>query len=150
RTRFRQEAETVAHLQHPGIVQIHYVGECAEGPFLALEFVPGGSLAERLDGKPWPADPAARLIDQLADALQAAHDAGVVHRDLKPGNILLVSGGVVSGELSETTTHHSLLTTHQPKIADFGLAKRFDSNQGQTVSGAIVGTPNYMAPEQAE
>ena len=153
--RFLREARAMACLQHPGIVQIHDIGECAEGPFLALEFVPGGSLAERLDGKPWLAEPAARFIEQLADALQAAHDAGVIHRDLKPGNILLVSGGVVSGELSETTTHHSLLTTHettthQPKIADFGLAKRFDSNQGQTVSGAIVGTPNYMAPEQAE
>jgi WD40 repeat protein len=155
RMRFRQEAETVARLQHSGIVQIHDIGDCAAGPYLALEFVPGGSLAERLDGKPWLADPAARFIEQLADALQAAHDAGVIHRDLKPGNILLVSSGVVSGELSETATHHSLLTahqttTHQPKIADFGLAKRFDSNQGQTVSGAIVGTPNYMAPEQAE
>jgi serine/threonine protein kinase len=149
RARFQLEAEAVARLQHPNIVQIYEVGEVEGRPFFALEYVPGGSLADRLDGTPVLPNSAAQLIETLARAMHYAHERGIVHRDLKPANILLVRGGMVSGEWSQDTTDHSPLATHQPKIADFGLAKMLDQQQGQTQSGAIVGTPSYMAPEQA-
>jgi hypothetical protein len=128
--RFRREAEAVARMQHSHIVQIHEVGEAEGWPFFSLEFVEGGSLAQRLDGTPWPAGKAARLVEALAGAVQHAHERNIVHRDLKPGNVLLTADG-------------------QPKVADFGLAKWLGQEQGQTQSGAIVGTPSYMAPEQA-
>jgi uncharacterized protein with WD repeat len=166
--RFRTEAEAVARLQHPNIVQIYEVGEHEGRPFFSLEFVAGGSLASRLDGTPWPIGQAVRLVETLARAVHTAHLGGIVHRDLKPANILLVSGGVVSGEWSKPvgarsgdrapTEHHSPLTTHHspnhhspltPKITDFGLAKRLEAASAQTQSGAILGTPTYMAPEQA-
>jgi WD40 repeat protein len=130
RQRFRREAEAVARLQHPNIVQIHEVGEADGHPFFSLEFCPGGSLADRLNGTPLPAREAARLVETLARAVHAAHDAGIVHRDLKPANVLLGDGDT-------------------PKVTDFGLAKQLDRAADQTASGAIVGTPSYMAPEQA-
>jgi serine/threonine-protein kinase len=150
-TRFRREAEAVASLQHPHIIQIHEIGIADGCSYLALELVEGGSLADQLKGEPQPPDQAARLVETLARAMHYAHLRDIVHRDLKPANILLVSGGVVSGEWSQATptTHHSLLTTHQPKITDFGLAKRLESETGPTRSGAVMGTPSYMAPEQA-
>jgi len=146
--RFRTEAEAVAQLQHPNIVQIYEVGEHDGLPFFSLEFVGGGDLASQLDGTPLDPRSAARLVETVARAVDHAHQHGIVHRDLKPANIL-VSGGVVSGE-SSSTTHHSPLTTHNVKISDFGLAKRLDQ-QGAGVSrtGDILGTPSYMAPEQA-
>jgi WD40 repeat protein len=128
--RFRAEATAVARLQHPNIVQIHDVGEHDGRPYLTLELVDGGSLAARLDGTPLPALEAARLGEALARATAAAHRAGIVHRDLKPANVLLTSDGT-------------------PKITDFGLAKQLDSPSSATQSGAVVGTPSYMAPEQA-
>ena len=128
--RFRIEAETAARLQHPHIVQIYEVGEADGKPFLSLEFVTGGTLADKLDGTPWPARPAAQMVESLARAMHVAHLAGIVHRDLKPANVLLTKEGL-------------------PKISDFGLAKQLDSDGGQTASGAILGTPSYMAPEQA-
>jgi WD40 repeat protein/serine/threonine protein kinase len=128
--RFRGEAEAVARLQHPHIVQIYEVGEQDGRPFLALEYLSGGSLAEKLAGTPQPPRAAAELVETLARAVQAAHDKGVIHRDLKPANVLLTEDGT-------------------PKIADFGLAKRLDAEAGQTQSGAVLGTPSYMAPEQA-
>jgi serine/threonine protein kinase len=152
RTRFQHEAEAVARLQHPNIVQIHDVGEHHGQPYLALEYVPGGTLADRLAGQPQPPHEAAALVATLARAMHHAHENGIVHRDLKPANVLMVSGGVVSGEWStdsSPTTHYSPLTTHQPKIADFGLAKRLQSSAGLTRTGYILGTPAYMAPEQA-
>jgi formylglycine-generating enzyme required for sulfatase activity/tRNA A-37 threonylcarbamoyl transferase component Bud32 len=127
--RFRTEAEAIARLQHPNIVQVHEVGEHDAKPFFALEFCAGGSLNRKLDGTPWQPKEAARLVETLARAMQAAHDKKVIHRDLKPANVLLTE----SGEL---------------KISDFGLAKKIDET-GQTASGVIVGTPSYMAPEQA-
>jgi WD40 repeat protein/tRNA A-37 threonylcarbamoyl transferase component Bud32 len=130
RARFHTEAQTVARLQHPNIVQVFEVGEHNGCPYLALEFCGGGSLAEQLDGTPWPAEKAAALIATLARAIQAAHDARVVHRDLKPGNVLLSREGT-------------------PKVTDFGLARKLDE-VGHTQSGQILGTPSYMAPEQAE
>jgi len=150
--RFRAEAQTVARLRHPNIVQIYEVGTHEGRPYLALEYIAGGNLAEQLAGQPQPAQAAAALIETLARAVQYAHDSGVVHRDLKPANILLVSGGVGSGQwcpspagvaTSGPTTHHAPLT---PKIADFGLAKRLDE-EGLTESGDLLGTPGYLAPE---
>jgi eukaryotic-like serine/threonine-protein kinase len=129
RVRFRSEAEAVARLQHPNIVQIHEVGESDGHPYFSLEFCPGGSLASRLAGTPLPPADAAGLVAAMARAVQAAHEAGIVHRDLKPANILLAADGT-------------------PKITDFGLAKKL-GEAGRTVTGAILGTPSYMAPEQA-
>jgi WD40 repeat protein len=128
--RFRSEAEAVARLQHPNIVQIHEVGEVGGLPYFSLEFCPGGSLAQKLDGTPLPPKQAAELVEKLAGAMHAAHNAGVVHRDLKPANVLLAADGT-------------------PKVTDFGLAKKLDATDGPTRSGAIMGTPSYMAPEQA-
>jgi serine/threonine-protein kinase len=136
RSRFHHEATAVARLQHPNIVQIYEVGELDGHPYLALEFVEGGSLARKLNGRPLPAGEAARLVETLARAIHAAHQRGIVHRDLKPANILLTADGV-------------------PKISDFGLAKLLEGDglltpTHQTQSGAILGTPSYMAPEQAQ
>jgi tRNA A-37 threonylcarbamoyl transferase component Bud32 len=128
--RFRTEAEAVARLRHPGVVQIYDVGEHAGRPYLALEYCDGGSLAGRLTGTPLPPAQAAALIEQLARAIDAAHQQKVIHRDLKPANVLLAADGT-------------------PKVTDFGLAKKLDEASGQTQTGAILGTPSYMAPEQA-
>jgi serine/threonine protein kinase len=127
--RFRREAEAVARLAHPNIVQIYEVGGHEGRPFLALEYVGGGSLAGTLDGTPLPARRAAELVLALAHAVQHAHERGIVHRDLKPANVLLAEDGT-------------------PKVADFGLAKRL-GDEGHTQTGTVVGSPSYMAPEQA-
>ena len=133
--RFRREAELVARLQHPHIVQIYAVGEHEGRPYLALEYLAGGTLKEHMHG---PQSPrwAAEMVELLARAVQHAHERGVIHRDLKPANILLEVQGIRSVGLSA------------PKIADFGLAKHHSSD-GLTRTGDIVGTPSYMAPEQA-
>jgi WD40 repeat protein len=127
--RFQAEAEAVAQLQHPNIVQVYEVGQHNGSPYFSLEFCSGGSLAGKLDGTPWEPRRAAALVQTLAGAMHAAHQADLVHRDLKPGNVLLTADGT-------------------PKVTDFGLVKRLDG-VGQTQSGAVVGTPSYMAPEQA-
>jgi WD40 repeat protein len=128
--RFRAEAEAVARLQHPHIVQIFEVGENDGQPFFSLEYVDGGSLAGQLDGTPWPAGRAAVMVETVAQAVDAAHQRQIVHRDLKPANVLLDRAGY-------------------PKVTDFGLAKRLDVGVGHTQTGVIMGTPSYMAPEQA-
>jgi WD40 repeat protein len=128
--RFRTEAEASARLHHPHIVQVFEVGETRGQPFLSMEYVAGGGLDQSLRGIPQSPAHAAAFVRQLAEAVDHAHQHGVVHRDLKPANILLAEDGT-------------------PKIADFGLAKQLDADSGQTRSGAIVGTPGYMAPEQA-
>ena len=148
--RFKAEAEAAAQLQHPNIVQIYEFGETKSGdgsllPFFALEYVSGGSLADRLDGTPQPARPSAALIEDLARAMHYAHTQGVIHRDLKPANVLLQSsdGKPTNGSAVRDLNYVTA------KITDFGLAKRMDSATGQTQSGAVLGTPQYMAPEQA-
>ncbi len=135
--RFQAEARAVARLQHPNIVQIFEVGEHDRHPFFSLEYVEGGSLAQRLEmGLPPPVQ-AAQLLEVLARAVHFAHERGIVHRDLKPGNVLL--GGDARVPLGQCV----------PKITDFGIAKELNAGPGHTETGAILGTPNYMAPEQA-
>ncbi len=129
RARFRREAEAVGRLQHPHVVQVYGYGEQDGCPYLCLEWMDGGTLARRVNGRPLRPRSAAKLVQSLARAMHAAHEAGVVHRDLKPGNVLLSRDGV-------------------PKVADFGLAKLLDGGADLTRSGAAVGTPSYMAPEQ--
>jgi hypothetical protein len=128
--RFRVEGEAVARMQHPHVVQIHEVGEHQGMPFFSLEFCEGGSLARRLRSGPLAPERSAQLVECLARGVQAAHEHGVVHRDLKPGNILLTGEGT-------------------PKVTDFGLARKLDSGTRQTQTGVLLGTPAYMAPEQA-
>ncbi len=129
RARFQREAEAVASLRHANFVQVYDVGDHDGCPYFTMEFLEGGSLAQALAGTPQPALQAAALLTSLADAVQVAHQAGIVHRDLKPANILLAADGTA-------------------KIADFGLARHFDEEPALTLSGARVGTPSYMAPEQ--
>src|SRR5262249_36600268 len=128
--RFRREAQAVAALRHANIVQVYDVGDVEGRPFFTMEFVEGGNLAQQIQGVPQPARQAAALVATLADAVHAAHQSGIVHRDLKPGNILISRDGT-------------------PKVTDFGLARRLEGDGGLTLSGVPVGTPSYMAPEQA-
>jgi tetratricopeptide (TPR) repeat protein len=130
RARFFDEARAIASLQHPNVVQVFEVGEVGELPFCALEYVPGGTLAGALKGVPQEPRLAAWRAQTLARAMAAVHAAGVIHRDLKPANVLLTPDGV-------------------PKVTDFGLAKRVDDAAGRTQAGQVLGTPSYMAPEQA-
>jgi serine/threonine-protein kinase len=129
--RFESEAHAAARLSHPGIVQIYQLGEHEGMPYFAMEFCPGGTLADRLRGRPLPPRESAELVEQIARAVQAAHQHGIVHRDLKPGNVMLDAQG-------------------SPKVTDFGLARRVEDETRMTLTGAVVGTPSYMAPEQAQ
>jgi tetratricopeptide (TPR) repeat protein len=148
--RFRAEAEAVAHFQHPNIVQIHEIGEYEGRAYFSLEFVEGGSLSEAIKGCPQAPRTAARLAEVLARTMEAAHQRGIIHRDLKPANILLSYPCEQRvGSVSDVTPPARLLDDAIPKIADFGLAKRLDGDSSQTQTGTVVGTPSYMAPEQA-
>jgi tetratricopeptide (TPR) repeat protein/serine/threonine protein kinase len=131
--RFRLEAEAVARLRHPNIVQVYEVGEHNGLPFFSLEFVEGGSLHSKMDGKPLPPRQAAEIMEALCRAMHYAHEHNIIHRDLKPANILMTPDGI-------------------PKITDFGLAKRLEETEesSQTRTGTLMGTPSYMSPEQAE
>ena len=128
--RFRAEAQAVARFQHPNIVQVFEVGEADGLPYFALEYVPGGTLSGKLKHEPQTPTFAAETVEALARAMQYAHARQIVHRDLKPANILVSEDGA-------------------PKITDFGLAKRLEDDSGQTQAGTVLGTPSYMAPEQA-
>ena len=128
--RFATEAEAVAALQHPNIVQIYEIGEQNGLPFFSLEFVDGKPLDKYLAGKPQPPRVAAKMMEPISRAMFFAHEHGIVHRDLKPANVLLTREGA-------------------PKVTDFGLAKKLESDSSQTKSGTLMGTPSYMAPEQA-
>ena len=128
--RFLAEAEAVARLSHPNVIRIHSIGEHEGFPYLELEYVEAGSLEGRLEGKPWPARDAVKLVEALARGVAEAHRLGIVHRDLKPANVLMTGDGV-------------------PKVTDFGLAKCVGVDSGLTVAESIIGSPSYMAPEQA-
>jgi len=168
--RFKAEAEALAKVQHPNIVQVYDVGTHQGHPYIALEYVEGGNLAEKTRGIPQPPRAAARLVELLARAIQATHEAGIIHRDLKPVNILLnqftlgdagpassshhkshskSGSGSRSGGKQSILSHVSV-DYGTPKITDFGLAKQeHGAASGMTHAGSIMGTPSYMSPEQA-
>jgi len=128
--RFRADAEAAARLQHPNIVAIHQTGEHDGQAYFSMEYVPGGNLAALVREKPLPPRAAAQLVQTLSEAVHYVHDQGILHRDLKPSNILLDDSG-------------------QPRIADFGLARRVEKDSFLTVTGQVLGSPNFMPPEQA-
>ena len=128
--RFHAEAEAAAQLDHPGIVPIFEVGDHDGQHYFSMAFIEGSSLADKLKDGPLPPKQAAEQVKKISEAVAYAHQKGVIHRDLKPGNVLLDSNG-------------------QPKVTDFGLAKRVETDSGLTATGQILGTPSYMPPEQA-
>jgi serine/threonine-protein kinase len=129
--RLYMEAEAAANLDHPGIVPIYEIGEHEGQHFFSMGFVEGTSLAARVADGPLPPREAATLTMKVAEAVQFAHEKGVIHRDLKPANVLLDAQG-------------------QPRVTDFGLAKKLQADSGLTHTGQVMGTPSYMPPEQAE
>jgi serine/threonine protein kinase len=129
--RFRREAEAAARLQHPNIVAIFEIGEIDGHHFFTMEYIEGASLAKKLATGPLPSRVAAGYLRKIARAVHHAHRQGVVHRDLKPSNVLLDA-------------------EDEPHVTDFGLAKRLGGDSGQTRTGTVLGTPSYMAPEQAQ
>ncbi len=167
RARFHAEAAAAAKLKHPNIVTVHEVGEHEGQPYIVMEYVDGAPLSQHVaEHGPLPPREAARLVAEIARAVQHAHEHGILHRDLKPANVLLKVGSgqwavggqkqMGSGQGTVGSAGSSLPTAHcpLPTVTDFGLAKRFVLGPGsiaerRTHSGAIVGTPSYMAPEQA-
>lgn len=153
--RFRAEAEAVARLHHPNVVQIYDVGEVDGHSYFSMEYVAGGTLAHKLEAGPLAPASAAELVEVLARAVHHAHARGVVHRDLKPANILLGKdeGRRTKDEPQADSSSGSSFVLHPssltPKLTDFGLAKRLGADIGHTATGEVIGTPTYMAPEQA-
>ena len=127
--RFMTEAKAIATLNHNNIVQIYEMERSAEGPYIVMEYVEGGSLVDLLKGGPLELDNAVDIICQVCDGLSAAHDQGITHRDIKPANILITTTGI-------------------PKLSDFGLARQSAEDHGQTKVGAVLGTIDFMSPEQ--
>ena len=128
--RFYREAREVARLSHPHVVRIYDCGEHDNLPYFSMEYMEGGTLADKIAGNPLPPNEAAELVEILARTMQFVHEQSIVHRDLKPANVLFSARGVL-------------------KIGDFGLVKRLDQETQNTQTGAIMGTASYMAPEQA-
>ena len=128
--RFENEAKALAKVKHAGVVQVFEVGANGGPPYFSMEYVPGGTLGQRLRAGPVPPREAAAIMAAVAGAVAAAHAEGLLHRDIKPGNVLMAGDGT-------------------PKVSDFGLAKFTAASDGPTVTGAVLGTPSYMAPEQA-
>jgi tRNA A-37 threonylcarbamoyl transferase component Bud32/tetratricopeptide (TPR) repeat protein len=154
RERFSREARAAAQLRHPHILTVHEVASLDGLPAIVADFIEGPSLRDYLQARSLTFGESAELVARLADALDYAHSMGVIHRDVKPGNVMLETRGVVSG--SETVPDpHSPLTihlsplTHSPRLMDFGLALRSDAEVTMTVEGQALGTPAYMSPEQA-
>jgi serine/threonine-protein kinase len=153
--RFLREAEAVAGLRHVNIVQVHDMGDHDGRPYFTMEYVEGGSLAAKLGGAPLGVKYVAELVATLAEAVHVAHEGGIVHRDLKPANILLQpktespTSSSQSGDASALQVVSAPLSEFDPKIADFGLARHFGTGPEVTRSGVRLGTPSYMAPEQA-
>lgn len=148
RGRFISEAQIVAKLHHPNIVPVYEAGETEGQCFLASEFIPGPTLADHLkDTGPLVADVAARLVERLALAVQHAHERGVLHRDIKPGNVLLDPRTTAT---SDTARNSPYPIDVEPRLTDFGIAKSADGLSAvHTRTGLLLGTPPYMAPEQA-
>jgi tRNA A-37 threonylcarbamoyl transferase component Bud32 len=146
--RFRTEAEAAANLDHPNIVPIYEVGEHQGQHYFSMKLVEGGSLADHLAEFTKDPKAAARLLATVARAVHYAHQPGILHRDLKPGNILLSFSREPRASPAAALARGSRLND-APMVTDFGLAKRVDGHKGMTQSGAIVGTPSYMPPEQA-
>lgn len=128
--RFRAEAALAARLDHPGIVPVYEIGTCEGKPYFSMKYVPGQTLAQLVAQGPLPSREAARYVLKVAEAVEHAHQKGILHRDLKPSNVLVDDAG-------------------EPHVSDFGLAKRVADGSGLTATGAIIGTPSYMPPEQA-
>lgn len=129
--RFHAEAQAVAQLKHPNIVNIHEIGEHEGQHYYSMDFIEGGTLADQCHGKAMNAREAAEILGTVCDAVHFAHQRGILHRDLKPHNLMMDVGG-------------------RPHVLDFGLAKRLDEDQSLTMTGAVMGSPSYMAPEQAQ
>ncbi len=152
--RFRQEAEAIARVRHPNIVQIHDITQLNGLPALAMEYCSGGSLASHIRGEILPPRVAAELILQVAQGVAAAHQGEIIHRDLKPGNVLLQWNGTPEESSGDRRPTQCVLTDPNiplptAKISDFGLAKLLTSDLAATATGSVMGTPAYMAPEQA-
>ncbi|MFN9433714.1 MAG: protein kinase domain-containing protein [Planctomycetota bacterium] len=127
--RFLTEAKSIAALNHPNVFQIYDYGRAQDGPFLIMEFVDGSSLLDRCREGALPLDEAVDLACQLCDGLGRAHDVGIIHRDIKPANVRMTADGI-------------------PKLTDFGLAKAESADTGMTMAGAVLGTLDFMPPEQ--
>jgi serine/threonine protein kinase len=127
--RFRTEASAAASLQHPNIVAIHEVGVHQGHQFLVMDYIDGPTLARVVGDRPLAARRAAIYLKAIAEAIHYAHERGILHRDLKPSNVLVGSDD-------------------RPRVADFGLARRLDGDSSLTLSGQVVGSPNYLPPEQ--
>jgi serine/threonine protein kinase len=144
-SRLQREAELLAKLNHPDIVTIYEAGEHEGDPYLALEYVPDGTLADLTKRRPQDPKESARLLLRVCSAIQAAHDQGILHRDLKPTNILLVATKGFDSSISDQESLDDFI----PKLADFGLGRNLNHVRSHTSTGKAIGTPSYMSPEQA-